>query len=270
VPLGIPATFVDATDPAAIRAAIRPSTRVLYLETPATPTLEITGLADAAAIARDAGVLSVVDNTFASPFNQRPLALGADFVVHSGTKYLGGHSDVMAGLIAGRAEELGAARWRTLKVLGAVLAPDSAWLVLRGIKTLPVRMERHNASALELAERLSAHPKVRAVHYPGLPDHPGHRTARDQMRGFGGVVGFEVAGAAAGKRLVDSLELIALAVSLGDTASLIQHSASMTHASLPPAARREAGITDGFLRLSVGLESVDDLWDDLTASLRRI
>ncbi|HET8629465.1 MAG TPA: PLP-dependent aspartate aminotransferase family protein [Thermomicrobiales bacterium] len=269
-PFGVAVTYVDATDPANYAAAIRPTTKALYLETPANPTLKLVDIPAVVAIAREHGLTTVLDNTFATPFNQRPLALGVDAVVHSATKYLGGHGDLTAGALVGPAALVHRARWQTTKILGGVIAPQTAWLVLRGIKTLALRMERHNANALAVAEFLAGHPKVQAVHYPGLASHPQHALARRQMRGYGGMVAFDVGGVEEGRRLVNNVELCALAVSLGDVATLIQHSASMTHASVPRERRLAVGITDGLLRLSVGIERAADIIADLDGALRHV
>lgn len=221
-------------------------------------------------IARSRKIITVIDNAFATPFNQRPLLLGVDLVVHSATKYLGGHGDLVAGVMVGSREIVQRARWFTNKLLGGVIAPQTAWLVLRGIKTFALRMQRHNDNALRIAEFLQRHPKVRSVHYPGLPSHPQHGLARKQMQGFGGMLAFDVGGVQEGIRLVNNVTLCTLAVSLGDVATLIQHSASMTHASIPKERRLAAGITDGLLRLSVGIERAEDIIADLDAALSKV
>jgi methionine-gamma-lyase len=269
-PFGFAVTYVDATEPENYRAAIRPETRLLYLESPANPTMKLVDIAAVVAIARDQNVLTVMDNTFATPFNQRPLDYGVDVVVHSATKYLGGHGDLTAGAMIGREEIVNRARWQTNKILGGVIAPLTAWLVLRGIRTLALRMERHNGNAQKVAEFLSAHPKVRAVHYPGLKSHPQFELAARQMKGFGGMLSFDIGGVEEGRRLVNRVRLCSLAVSLGDVATLIQHSASMTHASVPRERRLEIGITDGLLRLSVGIERAEDIIKDLEQALEDV
>jgi len=261
--LGVEVIRVEGTDAAAFEEALRPSTRLLWVESPANPTLDLVDLEAVARLGRARGILTVADNTFATPFNQTPLELGIDVVVHSATKYLGGHGDAVAGGIVGPGELIERARWGTLKHLGGVISPDAAWLVLRGLRTLAVRMERHNGNAGRIAAFLEQHPAARVVHYPGLTSHPGHDLARNQMRGFGGMVAFELPGLETARRFVDALELCTLAVSLGDVGTLIQHSASMTHASVPAERRRATGITDGLLRMSVGLERADDLIGDL-------
>lgn len=269
-PLGVSVTYVDATDPSNYAAAVRPETKVLYLESPANPTMKLVDIPAVVAIARERDITTVMDNTFATPINQRPLALGVDVVVHSATKYLGGHGDLMAGALIGKREIVERARWQTNKILGGVIGPQTAWLILRGIRTLALRMERHNANALTVATFLHAHPKVRAVHYPGLPSHPQHALACRQMVGFGGMLAFDVGGVEEGRRLVNHVRLCSLAVSLGDVSTLIQHSASMTHASVPRERRLAVGITDGLLRLSVGIERAEDIVADLDGALKHV
>ncbi len=269
-PWGVAVTYVDATDPAAYAAAIRPTTKVLYLESPANPRLQLVDMAAVVAVARAHGITTVMDNTFATPYNQQPLHWGVDIVVHSATKYLGGHGDLTAGAIVGPAAFVHDARWRIHKILGGVIAPQTAWLVLRGIKTLALRMVQYNANALAVAQFLAGHPQVQQVAYPGLPTHPQQALAARQMTGCGGMLAFEVADLSAGQRLIDHLTLCQLAVSLGDVATLIQHSASMTHAAVPRERRLAAGITDGLLRLSVGIEDANDIIADLATGLAAI
>jgi methionine-gamma-lyase len=265
---GIEVTFIDAVDPAAYEAALRPTTRLLYVETPNNPLLQITDVAAVAGLARRVGAVTVVDSTFASPYNQTPLALGADLVVHSATKYLGGHSDVTAGVVVGRADLVGRAR-QLLRLYGAVLDPFAAWLVLRGLKTLGLRMERHNANAQRLAEFLADHPQVARVNYPGLPAHPQHAVAVRQMRGFGGMLSFEVRGGFdAGVRTCEALRTCVLAVSLGGPETLVTHPASTSSVGIPAEDRRRAGISDGLIRVSVGLEDIADLVADFDQALR--
>jgi len=266
-PMGIGATFVDGRAADAYACAITPETKVLYVESPSNPLLHLTDLGAVASLARKRGLTTVADNTFASPFNQRPLEHGIDVVVHSATKYLGGHGDLMAGIIAGPAEILRAARWRVTRLLGGVIAPHTAWLVLRGLKTLALRMERHNHNAMSVASFLERHPRVGSVSYPGLSGHPQHDLARRMLSGFGGVLSFDLGGIEEGRRFVNSLKLCTLAVSLGDVATLVQHSASMTHASMTPQQRADAGVTDGLIRLSVGIEEASDIIDDLDRAL---
>lgn len=260
--LGIETTFVDTTDLAAIRAAIRPSSRGLYLETPSNPLLKITDLRGAAALAREHGLLTLVDNTFMTPYLQRPLELGCDIVLHSGTKFLNGHSDVLCGFAVTRDEELGKRLKFVQNAFGAVLGPQDSWLVLRGLKTLKVRLEESQKNARALAEWLQRQPAVTAVHYPGLADHPGHRVHSEQSAGPGAVLSFTLATPELTRTLLERLELAAFAVSLGGVESIISYPAKMSHAAMPPAERAARGITDTLVRLSVGLEDLDDLVAD--------
>ncbi len=264
---GVEVSFAEGSDLAALRSAVRPRTKLIFFESPTNPTLEICDLEGLARIGRESGALTVVDNTFASPYNQNPLRLGIDLVLHSMTKYIGGHSDLTGGVVAGKREHIEAC-WKMLKIFGACLSPFEAWLAIRGLKTLAVRVERQNASALAVARHLARHPAVERVHYPGLPEHPGHGLARKQMRGFGGMVSFEVRGGlAAATRLVESLKLITLAVSLGGAESLIVHPASMIHGLLSEETLRAQGILPGLLRFSVGLEAPEDLIADLEQAM---
>lgn len=261
-------TFVDLRDAAAREAALTPRTRAIWVETPSNPLLEVTDLAEMAAFARERSLLLVADNTFLSPLLQRPLDHGADLVVHSTTKYLNGHADVVGGAVAARTEELARQIQFALKSGGAVQAPFDAWLTLRGMKTLALRLAQHQANARAVAEFLAAHPRVEAVHYPGLPDHPGHALAARQQRGFGGMVSFAPRGGVeAAQRVLRAVRVFALAESLGGVESLIGHPATMSHAALPAEVRRAAGIPDHLLRLSVGIEAADDLLDDLAQAL---
>ncbi len=256
-------------DDGQIRKLIDARTRFLFIETPANPTLDIIDIERWAAIAASAGIPLVVDNTFASPYLQRPIALGADIVVHSATKYLGGHGDIIGGVVVGKAEIIERIKSEYFSHFGAVMSPFNAWLFLRGIKTLAVRMERHCQNAQKVAEWLEQHPKISRVFYPGLPSHPGHKTAQKQMDGFGGMIAFEVKGGIeAGKAVMNRVKLCILAVSLGDCETLIQHPASMTHATYTSAERNAAGITDGLIRLSVGIEEADDIIEDLDQAIR--
>ena len=267
---GVSSTWVDSSNPANVAAAIRPETRMIYVESPANPTMKLTDLACCAEIARTAGVLFVVDNTFASPVLQQPLALGADIVVHSLTKFLNGHADVVGGaIVAKRPEHLERLR-KVHYAFGGTMDPHQAWLVLRGIKTLGLRMERAQSNALELARFLEAHPGVAWVLHPGLPSHPQRELALRQMAGPGAVFSFGVKGGLeAGKALIDSARLATLAVSLGGVETLIEHPASMTHAGMPRAEREAAGISDDLVRLSVGCEDVRDLIADLEQALEK-
>jgi cystathionine beta-lyase/cystathionine gamma-synthase len=267
-PMGVTTTWVDMTDPANVRAALGPRTRLVWAETPTNPMLKIVDLAAVAEVAHAAGARLVVDNTFATPALQRPLALGADVVVHSMTKYINGHSDVVGGIVVTSDDAL-AERLRFYQnAVGAVLSPFDSFLVLRGVKTLPVRMERHCRTAASLADALAERPEVEAVFYPGLAKHPGHAVARRQMQGFGGMMSIVVRGGLpAAKKLLETVRVFTLAESLGGVESLIEHPAIMTHGSMPKAHREAIGIVDGLVRLSVGLEDAQDLLDDLILGL---
>ncbi|MEP6900663.1 MAG: PLP-dependent aspartate aminotransferase family protein [Actinomycetota bacterium] len=267
---GVETTFVDATNAANYKLAARENTKIFYLETPANPTLQITDIAEVAKLAREADAISIADNTFATPFNQNPLALGADLVVHSATKYLGGHSDLSAGAIIGSHEIINKIRHSTMKLFGGCVSPNTAWLVLRGIKTLAVRMEKHNANAEKIARFLENHEKVRAVFYPSLTTHKNHEIAIKQMRGFGGMIAFDVGKIEAGKTFLNNLKLCTIATSLGGVETVIQHSVSMTNANTTKELREKSGITDGLIRLSVGIENSDDLIADLENAINQI
>ncbi len=267
---GVETTFVDATKAENYKNAARANTKIFYIETPANPTLQITDIAEAARFAREKNIISIADNTFATPFNQNPLALGVDLVVHSATKYLGGHSDLSAGAIIGKREIVDKIRHSTMKLFGGCLSPNTAWLVLRGIKTLALRMEKHNSNAEKIAVFLAGHSKIKAVFHPSLPEHTNHEIAKKQMRGFGGMIAFDVGTIEAGKTFLNNLELITIATSLGGVETIAQHSASMTNANTPKDIREKAGITDGLIRLSVGIENADDLIADLRQSLEKI
>ena len=270
-PLGIAFDFRDTTDLAALEEALSTPAALLWLESPSNPLLRVTDLAAAAALARRRGTLVLVDNTFATPVLQRPLALGADVVLHSTTKYLNGHSDVLGGALLVDDEEL-FLRLRFLQnAAGAVPGPQDCFLVLRGLRTLPLRMEKHLANAERVARFLDGHPAVERVHWPGLASHPGHETAKRQMEGFGAMVSFDVAGGeAAARRLLRGLRLFTLAESLGGVRSLVCHPPTMTHASVEPEVRAARGIGDGLLRLSVGCEDAEDLLEDLAGALEGI
>ncbi len=268
---GIDVRYVDAADPASVRAAADKRTKLFFVETPANPTLQILDLTLCSATARELAIPLLVDNTFATPFYQRPLALGADVVIHSATKYIGGHGDTVAGVLVGRAAFIRTARFEILRDLGGVISPFNAWLLLRGLKTLPVRMERHSANALQIAQFLNFHPKVGRVWYPGLRTHPQHEIALRQMSGFGGMIAFELKGGrSAGVTLLNSVRLLTLAVSLGDCDTLIEHPASMTHSTYSPEEMAGVGITEGLVRLSVGIEGVNDLIADLDQALAQV
>lgn len=266
---GITITHVDLTEPANLSAAMTNRTRVVYFETPANPNMRLVDIEAVATIAHAGGAQVIVDNTYASPYLTRPIALGADLVLHSATKYLGGHGDLVAGVVVGRADVVGEIRLVGMKdMTGAVMAPFNAMLILRGLKTLALRMERHCASAQAVAEWLEGHPDVAAVHYPGLESFAQHALARRQMALPGAMIAFELKGGLeAGRRMMNGLRLIARAVSLGDAETLIQHPASMTHSTYTPQERAAHGIGDGLIRLSVGLEDVSDILDDLDGAL---
>ena len=263
-------SYVDTSDTGAIDAAFRPATKMLFLETPTNPVLRLTDLRAACDIAHAHGAFVVVDNTFASPYVQRPLDFGADLVVHSTTKFLNGHSDSIGGVVVAQRDDH--VEWLRFiqNAEGAILGPMDAWLVLRGTKTLPIRMERHNANALALAQFLAGHRKVVQTHYPGLPDHPHHDLAKRQMNGFGGVISFRLGSLEKARTLLNSVELMALAESLGGVETLISHPASMTHASVPAEQRQRIGVTDDLVRVSVGIEDIEDLRDDLAQALDRL
>ncbi len=267
---GLEFSWVDTTDLGAVERAVGPRTRLIHVETPTNPMMEVSDVAAIAEIAHGAGALVSVDNTFLSPYFQQPLALGADIVVHSTTKYLNGHSDSVGGVLVSSREE--DAEWFRfiLKSGGAILSPFDSFLILRGIKTLAVRMERHQANAQGVLALLVEHPAVERVLYPGLPDHPGHEVQKRQASGFGAMISFDVGGFDRAKRLLDRLEVMSLAESLGGVETLISHPASMTHASVPPELRAELGITDGMVRISVGIENVEDLLADLSRALDAI
>jgi cystathionine beta-lyase/cystathionine gamma-synthase len=268
---GVAFSFIDATDPAAIAAALRPNTKLLWLESPSNPLLLVTDLAAAAAVARKHGVLTVVDNTFATPYLQRPLALGADLVVHSTTKYLNGHSDVIGGAIVTNDDKLAEQLHFFQNAVGAIPGPQDCFLTLRGIKTLSLRMERHCANARRVAEFLRRHPKIEKVYFPGLAEHPGHAIARQQMKDFGGMVSCVLRTDEAGaRRFAADLEIFTLAESLGTVKSLVAHPPSMTHASVEPEVRRQNGIPDGLIRLSIGCEDAEDLIRDLEQALAKV
>ncbi|HOQ59445.1 MAG TPA: PLP-dependent aspartate aminotransferase family protein [Vicinamibacterales bacterium] len=267
--MGVRTTFVDATDPGNVARAIGPSTKLVYLETPGNPTLALCDLEAIGRIARSAGLATICDNTFASPVNQRPLELGIDTVVHSATKYFCGHGDAVGGLVLGRAAFIDRCLKEPLRYYGGIMAPFSAYLMLRGAATMPLRVMRQNSSALRIAEWLERHRAVARVLYPGLPSHPQHALAKRQMPGgFGGIVCFDLAGGVeAGARLMNAVRVCSLATSLGDARTLISHPASTTHSVVPPEARLAQGVTDGLVRLSVGIEDVEDLVADLDAGL---
>jgi len=267
---GLEFDFVNTADPAATRAAIRPATRMIYVETPTNPTMILTDIAAIAGLAREHNATLVVDNTFLSPYCQQPLALGAHIVVHSMTKYLNGHSDCTGGAAILTRPEDAERIYFLQRSTGAGLAPMDCWLVSRGIKTLAVRMEQHNKNGMAVAQFLDAHPKVKRVLYPGLASHPQHELAARQQRGFGAMLSFDLGSLAAATQLLNHVRLCSLAESLGGVETLISHPALMTHASMPPEVREKAGITQGLVRLSVGIEDVEDLIADLDQALAHV
>lgn len=271
---GVEVSFVDTSDLVAVKAALKENTCAVYLETPANPNLKIADIAAVAEIAHayNPAIKVVCDNTFASPALQNPLTLGADVVVHSATKYLNGHGDVIAGFVVGKADFIGEVRMFGLKdMTGAVMDPFAAYLILRGLKTLEIRMERHCANAKAIAEFLDQHPAVEKVYYPGLKNHVGHDIAVRQMKDFGGMLSFEVKGGrAAGTKLVNALHLITVAVSLGDAETLIEHPASMTHSTYTEEELAASGIPGGLIRLSAGLENAEDIIADLEQALAQL
>lgn len=262
-------TFVQSTRAEDFEAAIRPNTRLIYFESPSNPILEILDIAAIAQIARKHNIACVMDNTFASPFLQQPLKLGITAVVHSATKYLCGHGDAMGGIVVGAKDYIEHLNHDVLRDFGGVMSPFTAWLMLRGIRTLHVRMPVHCANAQQVAEFLARHPNVERVYYPGLTNHPGHELARRQMRAFGAMMSFEAKGGyEGGKRVMDRVKIFFRAASLGDTRSLIVHSASTSHRAVPQEQRQAIGITDGLVRLSIGIEAVEDLIEDLDQALQ--
>lgn len=264
---GIEATFVDTGDISNVEAAIKENTKAIFLETPTNPLLKVTDIEEIAKLGKEKGLLTIVDNTFMTPYFQQPIALGADIVVHSATKYLGGHSDVVAGLVVVNSDQLATDLHFVQNSVGAVLGPQDSWLLMRGIKTLGIRMEEHNVNAQRIAEFLNNHEAVSNVFYPGIATHPGHELMKNQTTGFGGMISFDVGSAEKADELLAKLRFFTLAESLGAVESLISVPARMTHASIPSERRAELGITDGLVRISVGIEDVEDLLDDLTQAL---
>lgn len=266
--MGASTTFVQSTRPEAFAKAIQPNTRLIYFESPSNPILEILDIAALAAVARAHGIPSMIDNTFASPWLQQPLKLGIDVVVHSATKYLCGHGDAMGGIVIGSKDYIAHLSHDIIRDFGGVMSPFTAWLMLRGIRTLHVRMPAHCANAQKVAEFLAQHPKVERVYYPGLVNHPGHDLAKRQMKAFGAMMSFEARGGyEGGKRVMDRVKIFLRAASLGDTRSLIVHPASTSHRAVPAEQRADIGLTDGLVRLSVGIEAVEDLIQDLNQAL---
>lgn len=267
VPLGLEVSFVDMTDVERVERSLRPNTRGIFLETPTNPLLKVIDLAAIIGWARQKGLISIVDNTFMTPYLQRPLEFGADFVVYSATKYLGGHNDLVAGLVVAADRQQGERVAQIQNALGAVPGPWDCWLLIRGIKTLPVRLDRAQATAMELAQFLRRHPRVRKVYYPGLPEHPGHATCLRQARGFGAMLSFEVKNPDLVPQVLSRLKLVSFAESLGGVESLITYPETQTHADMPVEIRRALGINECLLRLSVGLEDPADLQADLAQAL---
>jgi cystathionine beta-lyase/cystathionine gamma-synthase len=267
---GVEFTFVDTADENAVRRAMKSNTKLLHLETPTNPMMTLCDIPLLSQIAHERGALVVVDNTFASPYLQKPLALGADFAVHSTTKFLNGHSDSVGGVVVAKNPEH--VEWLAFvqNGSGAILSPFDSWLVLRGVKTLAVRMERHERNAREIARFLADHPKVKKTFYPGLPDHPQHELAKRQMKGFGGMISFDVGSFEAAQALLSRVRLCSLGESLGGVETLISHPATMTHGSIPEEDRETLGIRMGLVRLSVGIEDVEDLLADLTQALEAV
>jgi cystathionine beta-lyase/cystathionine gamma-synthase len=267
---GLEFSYVDTSNAGAVRAGIRPNTKMMYIETPTNPTMIITDIAEMARIADERKLTLVVDNTFLSPYLQKPLSLGAHIVVHSMTKYLNGHSDAVGGAVIltrpADAEKI----YFVQRSAGAGLAPMDCFLVARGIKTLAVRMAQHDANGMAIAQHLAQHPKVKRVLYPGLPSHPQHAIARKQQRGFGAMISFDLGDMESARRLLNHVKLCSLAESLGGVETLISHPATMTHASIPPDVRKQTGITDGLVRISVGIEDAEDLIADLDGALAKV
>lgn len=267
---GLDFSWVDTADLKQIESALRPETRLLFLESPTNPVMALTDIAEASRLARDRSVRVAVDNTFLSPYLQRPLELGADVVVHSTTKFLNGHSDSVGGILVVRDRKLAESLFYVQNAGGAILSPFDSWLVLRGTKTLAVRMKQHEVNGNAVAAFLQQHPKVRKVYYPGLPDHPQHELARRQQSGFGALIAFETGSLENAGAVLNRVRLCSLAESLGGVETLISHPATMTHASVPKEERQALGITDGLVRISVGIEDVEDLIEDLRGALDQI
>jgi methionine-gamma-lyase len=268
---GVETTFVNTSVAAEIEAALRPGTRLIYSESPANPTVKLADLSAIAAIGKKRGIMTAVDNTFASPILTRPIELGIDVVIESATKYLGGHEDVMAGMVVGSQKLMDEIRDDTMKNMGGILGPFEAYLVIRGLKTLDVRIQKHCQSSMVVAEYLERHPKIGRVYYPGLPSHPQHELAKRQMSDFGGMICFEIRdGLEAGITFMNSVQFCRLAVSLGDVDTELEHPASMTHWYVPRAEREAAGIADGLVRMSIGLEDPEDIIADLEQALAKI
>lgn len=264
---GIDHSFVDTTDLEQIVKAVKANTKAIVLESPSNPLLKVSDLPGICAWAKEQGIITIVDNTFMTPYLQKPLTFGADIVVHSATKFLAGHSDVVAGLVVTNNKKLADELYFLQNALGAILGPQDCWLTMRGIKTLKVRMDHSQQAALQIAKQLASHPKVKAVHYPGLPEDPGHELLKGQAAGFGAVLSFEVESAALARQIMRKVKFSAVAVSLGGVESILSYPVTMSHAAIEPHVRQALGISDGLLRLSVGLEDADDLLADLTSAM---
>ncbi len=267
---GLEADFVDTSSTEAIRKAARPQTRMFYVETPTNPVMTLTDLEAASEISKQNSWLLVVDNTFMSPYLQRPFEFGADLVVHSTTKFLNGHSDSVGGVVVANSAELVEQLKFLQNAVGAILSPFDSWLVLRGVKTLALRMEQHNKNGMIVADHLIRHTKVKKVNYPGLPSHPQHRLARRQMKGFGGMISFELGSLEAARQALNHVRLCSLGESLGGVETLISHPATMTHASMPAEERQRIGVTEGLVRISVGIEDIEDIVADLDQALKYV
>ncbi|MGV2941302.1 bifunctional cystathionine gamma-lyase/homocysteine desulfhydrase [Mesobacillus sp. LC4] len=266
--IGIESTFVDTTDLDAVKDAIQPNTKALYIETPTNPLLKVTDIKACADLAKDHNLLTIVDNTFSTPYWQTPLTLGADMVLHSATKYLGGHSDVVAGLVVVNDDQLAEDLHFVQNSTGGILGPQDSWLLVRGIKTLGLRMEAHEENTAKIVEFLTGQEAVKKIYYPGLETHPQHAIAKEQAEGFGGMVSFDVGSAEKAAEVLSRVKFFTLAESLGAVESLISVPAKMTHASIPAERRAELGITDGLIRISVGIEDAEDLIEDLKQALQ--
>ncbi|MFC2005233.1 trans-sulfuration enzyme family protein [Chloroflexota bacterium] len=267
---GMEVSFVDQTRPSEIAASIKDNTKLIFLETPSNPLLDLADIGEIAGLARKKGIKLMVDNTFATPYYQRPLNIGADIVMHSATKYLCGHLDTMGGVIVGKKDFVQSCA-ETITLIGGIMNPFNAWLIMRGTKTLPLRMERHSRNALALAQWLEGEPKIKRVFYPGLASHSQHELGLKQMGGFGGMVSFEVDGGREGvRKLVENIKICSLAVSLGGPETLLEHVETMSHLKMSPEERASLGISDGLIRMSVGLEDADDIIQDLSSALRNV
>ena len=263
--------LINFSNEETVRSAIKDNTTCIYIETPINPTMKLVDLEMVVQIAKEKGIPVVVDNTFCSPYLQQPLTLGCDYVIHSATKYIGGHGDVIAGLVVGRKEELSEMMMTTLKDIGGIISPFDAWLLIRGLKTLPVRLDRHCENATKIANQLKKHPKVKMMYCPGDPDFPQYELAKRQMKHPGGMISFEIDGTKEeAQQFLNHCQLIKIAVSLGDSETLIQHPATMTHAVVPEEERIKMGITNQLIRLSVGLEAWEDIWEDLKQALDQL